>query len=136
MRGKPLHPFFMSVREDFLRRKFVPRSLFVPQCFLYIRLLRSRRDSGLHFLCREKVTKSGRGAPRAPVLGDSLPAGGVGPACRSIRGRIRASTGPLVGLALPAPLGQGGGRQPSPPAVRGGIWADVSPLVRVWENAF
>ena len=79
------------------------------------------------------MTKSGRGAPRAPVQGDSHPAGGVGPACRSIRGRIRASTGPLVGLALPAPLGQGGGRQPSPPAVRGGIWADVSPLVRMQE---
>ena len=73
------------------------------------------------------MTKSGRGAPRAPVQGDSLPAGGVGPACRSIRGRIRASTGPLVGLALPAPLGQGGGRQPSPPAVRGGIWASATP---------
>ena len=73
------------------------------------------------------MTKSGRGVPRAPVRGDSLPAGGVGPACRSIRGRIRASTGPLVGLALPAPLGQGGGRQPSPPAVRGGIWASATP---------
>ena len=69
----------------------------------------------------------------AVLRSDSHPAGGVGPACRSIRGRIRASTGPLVGLALPAPLGQGGGRQPSPPAVRGGIWADVSPLGRVWE---
>ena len=44
------------------------------------------------------MTKSGRGAPRAPVQGDSHPAGGVGPACRSIRGRIRASTGPLGGL--------------------------------------
>ena len=61
------------------------------------------------------------------MRGDSHPAGGVGPACRSIRGRIRASTGPLVGLALPAPLGQGGGRQPSPPAVRGGIWASATP---------
>ena len=73
------------------------------------------------------MTKSGRGAPRAPVRGDSHPAGGVGPACRSIRGRIRASTGPLVGLALPAPQLQGGGRQPSPPAVRGGIWASATP---------
>ena len=90
-------------------------------------ILRSQRDPGLHFLCREKVTKSGRGAPRTPVRGDSHPAGGVGPACRSIRGRIRASTGPLVGLALPAPLGQRGGRQPSPPAVRGGIWASATP---------
>ena len=98
---------------------------------IFLVLLRSHRKSGLHFLCREKVTKSGRGAPRAPVRGDSHPAGGVGPACRSIRGRIRASTGPLAGLALPAPLGQGGGRQPSPPAVRGGIWADVSPLDRL-----
>ena len=98
---------------------------------LFLVLLRSDRKSGLHFLCREKVTKSGRGAPRAPVRGDSHPAGGVGPACRSIRGRIRASTGPLVGLALPAPLGQGGGRQPSPPAVRGGIWADPAPLGRM-----
>ena len=79
------------------------------------------------------MTKSGRGAPRAPVRSDSHPAGGVGPACRSIRGRIRASTGPLVRLALPAPLGQRGGRQPSPPAVRGGIWADVSPLGRMQE---
>ena len=66
--------------------------------FLLKSLLRSQRDPGLHFLCREKVTKSGRGAPRAPVQGDSHPAGGVGPACRSIRGRIRASTGPLVEL--------------------------------------
>ena len=82
------------------------------------------------------MTKSGRGAPRAPVQGDSHPAGGVGPACRSIRGRIRASTGPLVALALPAPLGQGGGRQPSPPAVRGGIWADVSPLGRMQKPPF
>ena len=123
------------VRElCFVNRWFVPRALFSALLdFLFIRLLRSQRDSGLHFLCREKVTKSGRGAPRTPVRGDSHPAGGVGPACRSIRGRIRASTGPLVGLALPAPLGQGGGRQPSPPAVRGGIWADPAPLVGVWE---
>ena len=68
------------------------------------------------------------------MQGDSLPAGDVGPACRSIRGRIRASTNPLVGLALPAPLGQGGGRQPSPPAVRGGIWASATPWLgcRKW----
>ena len=45
----------------------------------------------------------------AVLRSEGHPAGGVGPACRSIRGRIRASTGPLVGLALPAPLGQGGG---------------------------
>ena len=100
-----------------------------PLDFRLNRSLRSQRRSGPHFLCREKVTKSGRGAPRAPVRGDSHPAGGVGPACRSIRGRIRASTGPLVGLALPAPPGQGGGRQPSPPAVRGGIWASATPWV-------
>ena len=68
---------FSSVREDFLRRKFVPRSLFVPLGFLLNSLLRSHRRSGLHFLCREKVTKSGRGAPRAPVQGDSHPAGGA-----------------------------------------------------------
>ena len=73
------------------------------------------------------MTKSGRGAPRAPVQGDSHPAGGVGPACRSIRGRIRASTGPLVGLALPAPLGQGGGRQPSPPLVVAGSGLTLPP---------
>ena len=75
-------------------------------------ILRSQRDPGLHFLCREKVTKSGRGAPRTPVRGDSLPSGGVGPACRSIRGRIRASTGPLVERVLPMALGQGGGLGP------------------------
>ena len=34
----------------------------------------------------------------AVLRSDSHPAGGVGPACRSIRGRIRASTGPLGGL--------------------------------------
>ena len=96
---------------------------------LFLVLLRSHRKSGLHFLCREKVTKSGRGAPRAPVQGDSHPAGGVGPACRSIRGRIRASTGPLVGLALPAPLGQGGGRQPSPPLVVAGSGLTFPPWV-------
>ena len=69
----------------------------------------------------------------AVLRSDSHPAGGVGPACRSIRGRIRASTGPLVRLALPGAQLQGGGRQPSPPAVRGGIWADVSPLGRMQE---
>ena len=63
---------------------------FCPQCFLFIRLLRSDRKSGLHFLCREKVTKSGRGAPRAPVQGDSHPAGGVGPA----RPLFAAESGP------------------------------------------
>ena len=67
----------------------------------------------------------------AVLRSDSHPAGGVGPACRSIRGRIRASTGPLVGLALPGAQLQGGGRQPSPPAVRGGIWADPAPLGRL-----
>ena len=46
-----------------------------PPGFLLNRLLRSHRKSGPHFLCREKVTKSGRGAPRAPVRGNSLPAG-------------------------------------------------------------
>ena len=108
----------------------MPRSLFsVPQWFLFIRLLRSDRKSGPHFLCREKVTKSGRGAPRAPVRGDSPPAGGVGPACRSIRGRIRASTGPLVGLALPGAQLQGGGRQPSPPLVVAGSGLTFPPWV-------
>ena len=67
--------------------------------------------------------------PWAVLRSDSHPAGGVGPACRSIRGRIRASTGPLVGLALPGAQLQGGGRQPSPPAVRGGIWASATPWV-------
>ena len=68
------------------------------------------------------------------MQGDSLPAGGVGPACRSIRGRIRASTGPLVGLALPAPLGQGGGRQPSPPLVVAGSGLTFPPWLgcRKW----
>ena len=36
--------------------------------------------------------------PWAVLRSDSHPAGGVGPACRSIRGRIRASTDPLVRL--------------------------------------
>ena len=67
------------------------------------------------------------------MRGDSHPAGGVGPACRSIRGRIRASTGPLVGLALPAPLGQGGGRQPSPPLVVAGSGLTFPPLGRMQE---
>ena len=40
----------------------------------------------------------------AVLRSDSHPAGGVGPACRSIRGRIRASTCPRVGLALPEAL--------------------------------
>ena len=110
-----------------------PLSFSSPPDFLLNSLLRSHRKSGLHFLCREKVTKSGRGAPRAPVRGDSHPAGGVGPACRSIRGRIRASTGPRVERVLPKAQLQGGGRQPSPPAVRGGIWADPAPLVRMQE---
>ena len=57
------------------------------------------------------------------------PAGGVGPACRSIRGRIRASTGPLVERVLPKALLPCGGRQPSPPAVRGGIWASATPWI-------
>ena len=65
----------------------------------------------------------------AVLRSDSHPAGGVGPACRSIRGRIRASTGPLVGLALPAPLGQGGGRQPSPPLVVAGSGLTFPPWV-------
>ena len=30
-------------------------------------------------------------------------------------------------------MSQRGLPRPSPPAVRGGIWADVSPLGRVWE---
>ena len=81
------------------------------------------------------MTKSGRGAPRAPVRGDSPPAGGVGPACRSIRGRIRASTGPLVGLALPAPPGQGGGRQPSPPLVVAGSGLTLPPWVGCRKSA-
>ena len=112
-----------------------PLSFLPPSDFLPNRLLRSQRDPGHHFLCREKVTKSGRGAPRAPVRGDSLPVGGVGPACRSIRGRIRASTGPLVGLALPAPLGQGGGRQPSPPLVVAGSGLTFPPWVGCRKSA-
>ena len=68
-----------------------PGPLFsTPPGFFSIRLLRSDRRSGLHFLCREKVTKSGRGAPRAPVRGDSLPAGDVGPA----RPLFAAESGP------------------------------------------
>ena len=45
----------------------------------------------------------------------------------AVRGGVRASTGPRVGLALPGAQLQGGGRQPSPPAVRGGIWASATP---------
>ena len=55
------------------------RDFLLAQSFFQV-LLRSQRDSGLHFLCREKVTKSGRGAPRTPVQGDSHPAGDDGPA--------------------------------------------------------
>ena len=116
-----------------------------------------------HFLDQKKVAKEGAAlgfhlsiTPVAPEVRASLslpresdkerPGSPPGPrarrqpssgGCRSgppaVRGGIRASTSPLVGLALPAPLGQGGGRQPSPPAVRGGIWADPAPLGRVWE---
>ena len=48
----------------------------------------------------------------AVLRSDSHPAGGVGPACRSIRGRIRASTGPRVERVLPKAPGQGGGLGP------------------------
>ena len=47
----------------------------VPQCFLFISLLRSDRRSGLHFLCREKVTKSGRGARAEGLLRKARPFG-------------------------------------------------------------
>ena len=111
----------------------IQKAIFVPPDFRLNRLLRSQRDPGHHFLYREKVTKSGRGAPRAPVRGDSHPAGGVGPACRSIRGRIRASTGPLVERVLPKALGQRGGRQPSPPLVVAGSGLTFPPLGRMQE---
>ena len=55
------------------------------------------------------MTKSGRGAPRAPVLGDSLPAGGCRPVPPAVRGGVRACTGPREGLALPGAQLQGGG---------------------------
>ena len=71
------------------------------------------------------------GSPPGPRAGRQPSSGGCRPVPPAVRGGVRASTGPLVGLALPAPLGQGGGRQPSPPAVRGGIWAGVSPLDRL-----
>ena len=71
------------------------------------------------------------GSPPGPRAGRQPSSGGCRPVPPAVRGGVRASTGPRVGLALPAPLGQGGGRQPSPPAVRGGIWADVSPLDRM-----
>ena len=71
------------------------------------------------------------GSPPGPRAGRQPSSGGCRPGPPAVRGGVRASTGPRVGLALPAPPGQGGGRQPSPPAVRGGIWADVSPLDRL-----
>ena len=67
------------------------------------------------------------GSPPGPRAGRQPSSGGCRPVPPAVRGGVRASTGPLVGLALPAPLGQRGGRQPSPPAVRGGIWASATP---------
>ena len=130
----------------------VRKVLSVPPDFLLNRLLRSHRRSGLHFLCREKVTKSGRGAPRTPVRGDSLPAGGARAEglLRKARpfGASRPSRGDQSPHVPPCPPGgisisaarrakeivsQRGPPRPGPPAVRGGIWADVSPLGRMTE---
>ena len=63
----------MSVREAPTWRKAVPRSLASQGSFLF--LLRSQRDPGLHFLCREKVTKSGRGARAEGLLRKARPFG-------------------------------------------------------------
>ena len=75
-------------RRHFLDQKKVAKESAARGLFLV--LLRSHRKSGPHFLCREKVTKSGRGAPRTPVQGDSLPRGGVGPS----RPLFAAESGP------------------------------------------
>ena len=72
----------------------------------------------------------------AVLRSDSHPAGGVGPACRSIRGRIRASTGPRVERVLPKALGQGGGRQPSPPLVVAGSGLTFPPWVGCRKSAY
>ena len=50
--------------------------MFSSQRWAFIRvILRSYRKSGLHFLCREKVTKSGRGARAEGLLGQARPFG-------------------------------------------------------------
>ena len=110
-----------------------------PPDFLLKSLLRSDRKSGLHFLCREKVTKSGRGARAEGLLRKALPFGAGRPS--------RGDQSPHV---PPCPPGGGvnlrngveqiaslrGPPRPSPPAVRGGIWADATPWVGCGENAF
>ena len=67
------------------------------------------------------------GSPPGPRAGRQPSSGGCRPGPPAVRGGVRASTGPRVGLALPGAQLQGGGRQPSPPAVRGGIWASATP---------
>ena len=74
------------------------------------------------------------GSPPGPRAGRQPSSGGCRPGPPAVRGGVRASTGPRVGLALPGVQLQRGGRQPSPPAVRGGIWASATPWVgcRKW----
>ena len=76
---------FASVREAPSWRQVVPRSLSISlglgkSIFCWRRaftqvLLRSHRRSGPHFLCREKVTKSGRGARAEGLLRKARPFG-------------------------------------------------------------
>ena len=67
-------PGFFVREARFANRQFVSHSFFVPPDFPLYSLLRSQRDPGLHFLCREKVTKSGRGrgSPRWHAISFAL----------------------------------------------------------------
>ena len=68
-------PGFFVREARFANRQFVSHSFFVPPDFPLYSLLRSQRDPGHHFLCREKVTKSGRGARAEGLLGQARPFG-------------------------------------------------------------
>ena len=106
-------------------------SFSVPQCFLLISSLRSHRKSGPHFLCREKVTKSGRGARAEGLLRKARPFG----AGRPSRGDQSPHVPPCPpgGISISAArrakeiVSQRGLPRPGPPAVRGGIWASATP---------
>ena len=110
-----------------------PRSLgfgnFYSAGFAFYRLLRSDRKSGPHFLCREKVTKSGRGAPRAPVRGDSHPAGGCRPGLPLDSRPNPGLHWPPGRIGAPCATGPGRGASAQPATGRGRFWADVSPWV-------
>ena len=126
-------PLFFVRELRFMNRWFVPRSLFCPAGFSFNQITPVAARPRASLSLPRESDNARPGSPPGPRAGRQPSSGGCRPVPPAVRGGVRASTGPRVGLALPAPLGQGGGASAQPARCSRRNLGFRCPLVRMQE---